>query len=262
MKRIITIFVLPAISIGLFVAPIIPIKCLAPNLRAYDQRITELQTRYISILQYFIFPPKQPTAPTDLMIGEVGFTHVNLAWNDKSEDETGFLLIKSTDSNFTKEVTKKILPPNTSFYSAIGEDFTTYYFLLCSFNKYCISSSSNVVYITTPSLNITKLTSPVRPGRNATLIAETMPGAKCSIAVHYLSGLGQAAGLQSTPIADENGKVSWTWLVGTRTTPGTYNVDVTANYKGDTITKRTELTIVTTPASSPRPPSILDYLFR
>ena len=40
----------------------------------------------------------------------------------------------------------------------------------------------------------------------------------CSITVYYKSGPSEAQGLY--PKRPVHGRVSWTWLVGTRTTPG------------------------------------------
>jgi competence protein ComEC len=77
------------------------------------------------------------------------------------------------------------------------------------------------------AIQVVSVTSPVRPGATATLVARTSPGSSCSIAVRYASGQSTAAGLVPKA-ADANGMVSWTWMVGTRTTPGTWPVTVTA----------------------------------
>jgi hypothetical protein len=63
------------------------------------------------------------------------------------------------------------------------------------------------------------------PGQNVTLYVRTAPGAACNITVYYASGPSTAKGL--TPkTADGAGNVSWTWKVGTRTTPGSWDVVV------------------------------------
>src|SRR5260370_8383679 len=63
------------------------------------------------------------------------------------------------------------------------------------------------------------------PGQIVTLDVKTSPGAYCDITVNYASGPSTAAGL--TPkTADGAGNVSWTWKVGTRTTPGNCEIDV------------------------------------
>jgi len=85
-------------------------------------------------------------------------------------------------------------------------------------------------YATTQTL--ISLTSPIHPGAYATIIVRSRAGAACAIAVYYKSGLSTAKGL--TPrVAGSDGRCAWTWLVGTRTTPGTWKIVV----KTDAITK-------------------------
>lgn len=92
------------------------------------------------------------------------------------------------------------------------------------------------------SLDVVSVTSPVSPGAYATLKARAPPGAQCSIAVYYKSGHSTAQGLY-TKQADMNGDVSWTWKVGTRTTPGSWRIVVTATYEGKTISRQTYFTV-------------------
>ncbi|HEX9897196.1 MAG TPA: thermonuclease family protein [Dehalococcoidales bacterium] len=77
------------------------------------------------------------------------------------------------------------------------------------------------------SLQIIFITSPISPGDNATLTAKTLPNAECSITVYYKSGPSTASGLY-TKTADADGYVSWTWKVGSKTTPGSWRIVVTA----------------------------------
>lgn len=74
-------------------------------------------------------------------------------------------------------------------------------------------------------LRIVSVTSPVKAGSKATLVAETNPGAMCSITVYYQSGTSSAAGLEPKS-ADSSGRVSWTWTVGSRTTLGIWRIVV------------------------------------
>jgi hypothetical protein len=60
---------------------------------------------------------------------------------------------------------------------------------------------------------------PVRPGRKATLVIRTKPGATVDLSIVYKSGLSQAKNLGSAT-ADSSGLISWTWHVSGRTTPG------------------------------------------
>jgi hypothetical protein len=92
------------------------------------------------------------------------------------------------------------------------------------------------------SLKIVSVTSPVSPGANATLVAQTVPGANCDIDVYYKSGASTAQGLYAKT-ADSSGRVSWTWKVGTRTTSGNWQIVVKASYGGKTITQSTSFTV-------------------
>lgn len=82
-------------------------------------------------------------------------------------------------------------------------------------------------------IEIISLTSPIDPGEMATLTANTTPGAICKITVNYQSGNSEAQGLENKT-ADSNGNVSWTWEVGANTTPGTYQIVVTATINDQT----------------------------
>ena len=56
------------------------------------------------------------------------------------------------------------------------------------------------------------------------------PNARCSITVNYKSGPSHAAGLY--PKRSTGGRVSWTWKVGTRTTPGRWSIVVSCGRAG------------------------------
>jgi competence protein ComEC len=92
------------------------------------------------------------------------------------------------------------------------------------------------------TLKIVSVTSPVGPGYNAMLLAKTAPGATCGITVYYKSGSSTAQGLYPKT-ADVNGNVSWTWKVGTRTTPGSWRIVITANLGGNTVSQTTYFTV-------------------
>jgi competence protein ComEC len=78
------------------------------------------------------------------------------------------------------------------------------------------------------SLTITSVTSPVAPGEMATIEAVTNPGATGTIIVYLLSGPSTAAGLEPQ-VAGPDGKLTWSWRVGSRTTEGIYRIAVTAS---------------------------------
>jgi hypothetical protein len=75
-------------------------------------------------------------------------------------------------------------------------------------------------------ITLISVTSPAAPFTDATLTISTSPGANCSIVVHYKSGPSRAKGLISK-VASSSGRVSWTWRVGSNTTPGRWPVLVT-----------------------------------
>ena len=64
------------------------------------------------------------------------------------------------------------------------------------------------------------------PGQATTLIVRTTANSPCTIVVNYKSGPSHAQGLFAKS-ADGAGNVSWTWIVGTRTTPGQWTIYVT-----------------------------------
>nr|WP_274649195.1 hypothetical protein [Paenibacillus humicola] len=69
---------------------------------------------------------------------------------------------------------------------------------------------------------------PLRPGRNAHVTVKTDPGRTVSIEVRYKSGLSTAKHLGDTA-ADSEGAAEWSWLVSGNTTPGVWELTVSAN---------------------------------
>lgn len=77
---------------------------------------------------------------------------------------------------------------------------------------------------------LVRVTSPVSRGRDATLVALVRPARRCTITVYYKSGPSVAQGLHSK--RPRNGRVSWTWMVGTNTTPGRWPIQVSCGSAG------------------------------
>ena len=92
------------------------------------------------------------------------------------------------------------------------------------------------------SIEVVYVTSPVCPGENATLQALTTPGASCDITVYYKSGPSTASSLYPKT-ADSDGYISWTWKVGTNTTPGSWRIVVSASYDSQTASDSTYFTV-------------------
>lgn len=80
-------------------------------------------------------------------------------------------------------------------------------------------------------VKLISLTSPVSPWGRATIVVQTATAAECRITVWYKSGPSRAKGL-SPGVADNHGRVSWTWVVGSNTTPGTWPIAVTCSVVG------------------------------
>jgi hypothetical protein len=72
------------------------------------------------------------------------------------------------------------------------------------------------------------LTSPINHGGYATLTVTVSPAATCSITVFYKSGPSHATGLYPK----RGSRISWTWKVGTRTTPGRWPISVSCGSAG------------------------------
>jgi hypothetical protein len=79
-------------------------------------------------------------------------------------------------------------------------------------------------------VRLISVTSPASPGSYATLSASVSSSRTCSITVNYMSGPSHAQGLYSKrPVS---GRISWTWMVGTRTTPGRWAIVVSCGSAG------------------------------
>jgi micrococcal nuclease len=78
------------------------------------------------------------------------------------------------------------------------------------------------------SVRLVRVTSPVSHGSYATLSVKVSRVATCSITVNYKSGPSHAAGLYP----QRGTRISWTWKVGTRTTPGRWPITVSCGSAG------------------------------
>jgi hypothetical protein len=90
--------------------------------------------------------------------------------------------------------------------------------------------------VTTPpvasvGVHLVSITSPIRAGQEATLTVSAPASASCSIVVSYKSGPSHAAGLYPKQVSAAR-RVSWTWMVGTRTTAGRWPISVSCGSAG------------------------------
>jgi hypothetical protein len=79
-------------------------------------------------------------------------------------------------------------------------------------------------------VRLVHVTSPTYPGAYATLVVAVSPARACSIVVLYKSGPSDARGLGTKP--PTAGRVTWTWKVGTNTTPGRWPIIVSCGSAG------------------------------
>lgn len=76
-----------------------------------------------------------------------------------------------------------------------------------------------------PPLTIVSVRSPVSRGGEGAVTIRTAPNTPCVITVTYSSGPSKAVGLRPKT-STSRGAVTWTWRVGTRTTPGVWPIRV------------------------------------
>jgi hypothetical protein len=74
--------------------------------------------------------------------------------------------------------------------------------------------------------------SPLRPGKKATVVVKTAPGAAIKLDVLYKSGSSKAKHLGEAA-ADESGYVQWTWHVSGNTAPGVWGLTAAEAVKQD-----------------------------
>jgi hypothetical protein len=79
-------------------------------------------------------------------------------------------------------------------------------------------------------VRLVSVTSPVSAGSDASLTVAVSQTSTCSITVNYKSGPSSAQGLY--PKRSSGGRVSWTWMVGTRTTAGRWPIVVSCGSAG------------------------------
>jgi hypothetical protein len=81
------------------------------------------------------------------------------------------------------------------------------------------------------SVRLVAVTSPIDHGAYATLTVAVKPARSCSIVVYYKSGPSHARGLDAKR-PNAAGRVTWSWKVGTNTTPGRWRIVVSCGAAG------------------------------
>ena len=77
-------------------------------------------------------------------------------------------------------------------------------------------------------LAVVSYTETVSAGEAASITIQGKPHTQYSITVRYKSGPSKAAGLEAKT-AGADGRVSWSWKVGSRTTPGSYPISISGD---------------------------------
>src|SRR5262249_7231764 len=91
-----------------------------------------------------------PLPPSNLIATTVSTTEIDLAWTDNSSNETGFVVDRAMDSNFTTGLTTVALGAGITSLSATGlTDSTTYWFRVRATNAGGASANSNIASATT-----------------------------------------------------------------------------------------------------------------
>ncbi|MFT3789347.1 MAG: fibronectin type III domain-containing protein [Tepidisphaeraceae bacterium] len=95
--------------------------------------------------------PVAPPAPTALAAAISGTTGATLTWLDNALNETGFIVQRATDANFTQNLVSTNYAANTVTASVTGlAPATGYYFRVQAVNTVGPSAFSNTATITTP----------------------------------------------------------------------------------------------------------------
>ncbi|QQE80424.1 hypothetical protein [Alicyclobacillus sp. SO9] len=90
------------------------------------------------------------------------------------------------------------------------------------------TSKSNTTSSSTGNLTIVSSSLTRNPGQYASIKVKTKPNVQGTIEVDYSSGPSHSSSL-NPKTADPNGYITWTWKVGSRTTPGNWPVTITAD---------------------------------
>ena len=102
----------------------------------------------------------------------------------------------------------------------------------------------------TGSIEVVSLTSPIERGGEASITIKTNSKVKCTITVYYKSGKSTAQGLEDK-VSDSSGNCSWSWKVGTNTTPGDWKIVLTAEGAED---KEVTFTVTAPEEEAEEPP--------
>jgi len=133
-------------------------------------------------------------------------------------------------SNYFKELQSKAIENETGFW-APEEEEDKGEAVAVEEEEPVVGEELEEEVIATQGIEIVSLTSPIARGSNATITIKTTPNILCAITVYYKSGASKASGLEPKN-SDGNGSCTWSWKVGSRTTPGDWKIVLTAEGVG------------------------------
>ena len=103
-------------------------------------------------------PPAAPAAPDNLTATPLSPTSVRIAWADRSDNETSFLIERADDVNFTTgRVAFGVGANETSYTDTTVSPGTTYYYRMAALNGIVHSPAVGPVSATTPAATATGL---------------------------------------------------------------------------------------------------------
>lgn len=113
--------------------------------------------------------PTAPAAASGLAATAASTSQVSLAWNDNSNNETGFEIDRATNSTFTAGLASMTVGANATSYSMAGlAAGTTYYFRVRATNGVGDSANTSAVYATTMTAPVVPTTPSAASGVTAT----------------------------------------------------------------------------------------------
>lgn len=101
-------------------------------------------------------------------------------------------------------------------------------------NSSIASSSKSTEEVVGNGLQVVSYPERIRRNEVGTVVIQGKPNTVYSISVYYKSGASKAEGLE-TKTSDANGRVSWSWKVGPKTSEGTFKIVVSGGGESKTV---------------------------